>query len=63
MNKTLSFADGHIEYWSTFSIGRGLVIFDCPKKALEFISATNDHFPRGYEFHKELNGTSLLASD
>ena len=61
MNNYLTFEDGHIEYWSIFSISKQkLIIFDSQKKALDHIKSANDSFPGGVGFHKELNGQSLL---
>jgi len=59
----LTFEDGHIEYWSTYSITHGLKIFNNPMEASDYIEATNDHFVRGVMFHKELNGTDMLSRD
>lgn len=63
MNKYLTFEDGHIEYWSTYSVGRKLQIFNSQKSALDHIDTANDCFLRGIEFHKELNGIDLLSRD
>jgi len=58
----LTFEDGHVEYWSVFSHTSGFKYFDCPKKAKSHIDTTNDLF-YGVDFHKELDGISILPSD
>ncbi len=63
MNNVLTFSDGHIEFWSTFSITHGLRTFNSPKKALAHMESANDGFARGVSFHKELNGVDLLSTD
>jgi hypothetical protein len=63
MNQVITFEDGHIEYWSTFSHTNGLSVFNSQKKALAHIDTANGYFPSGVRFHKELNGMSILPSD
>jgi len=63
MNTLTTYPDGHIEYFVVYGSNNTMRTFATQSAALQHIENTNDHFPSGVSFRKELNGMSILPSD